>query len=547
MRQWLKRIGARVGLGLALMTLIMVPPAAAQQDEPDDAPFVTGLNFEAEQVYRSFPTVETYRAFLPPRVDLSLHMPPVGSQGSQSSCVAWATSYGARGYYENRRLGLTSNNSAPPFSPAFIYNQIKEEDEDCDAGTMISDALNLMKRVGTVPMADFPYDPRRCKRQPDAKLASSARDFRIQDWKKLEAQKLDDIKGQLYAGNPVIIGMLVNDAFTELKGDRVFSDNRRNGGGHAMVVVGYDDQKQAFKLFNSWGRKWGDQGYGWVAYDAFRTRTRSAFVMQVAAAPPAPPPAPRPTPATPTEAPKPAPKPTPKPVVSPPPADPARVNTLLESVGCADLRANRDDGGRWTVQGVVGAATDRDRVMGKLRDELGIAEAKLDLTVMPWPQCEAYKTFSPALGKSAGLSLRIRGANGNRPTLLQGEPLVLDVTVPSFPSHLYIIYLQAGGDAVFLHTPAANGGRSLPAGSSVILGDGREGRPAFTIGAPYGDEMILAIASPQPLFTSEPDQSMTEREFLTLFRRALLGHGARALGGSDMAAASYIRLVTRAR
>ena len=38
-------------------------------------------------------------------------------------------------------------------------------------------------------------------------------------------------------------------------------------GGHAMVIVGYDDRKQAFKLINSWSTDWGKKGFGWVSYD----------------------------------------------------------------------------------------------------------------------------------------------------------------------------------------------------------------------------------------------------------------------------------------
>jgi C1A family cysteine protease len=49
--------------------------------------------------------------------------------------------------------------------------------------------------------------------------------------------------------------------------------------GHALVAVGYDDDKKikntlcnketkgAFLIRNSWGTNWGDKGYGWIPYD----------------------------------------------------------------------------------------------------------------------------------------------------------------------------------------------------------------------------------------------------------------------------------------
>jgi C1A family cysteine protease len=37
-------------------------------------------------------------------------------------------------------------------------------------------------------------------------------------------------------------------------------------GGHCVVAVGYDDEKQLFKCRNSWGTDWGDKGYFYMPY-----------------------------------------------------------------------------------------------------------------------------------------------------------------------------------------------------------------------------------------------------------------------------------------
>jgi C1A family cysteine protease len=37
-------------------------------------------------------------------------------------------------------------------------------------------------------------------------------------------------------------------------------------GGHAICVVGYNNQKDLFKFKNSWDRVWGDGGYGYLPY-----------------------------------------------------------------------------------------------------------------------------------------------------------------------------------------------------------------------------------------------------------------------------------------
>jgi C1A family cysteine protease len=37
-------------------------------------------------------------------------------------------------------------------------------------------------------------------------------------------------------------------------------------GGHAMNIIGYDDEKQIFICANSWGVGWGDKGFCYMPY-----------------------------------------------------------------------------------------------------------------------------------------------------------------------------------------------------------------------------------------------------------------------------------------
>ena len=39
-------------------------------------------------------------------------------------------------------------------------------------------------------------------------------------------------------------------------------------GGHAIVIVGWDDNKRAWRIKNSWGTGWGEGGYAWIKYGA---------------------------------------------------------------------------------------------------------------------------------------------------------------------------------------------------------------------------------------------------------------------------------------
>ena len=50
-------------------------------------------------------------------------------------------------------------------------------------------------------------------------------------------------------------------------------------GGHAMVVIGYDDGLKAFEVMNSWGKGWANQGFVWIRYDDFAKYCKYAYQL----------------------------------------------------------------------------------------------------------------------------------------------------------------------------------------------------------------------------------------------------------------------------
>jgi len=291
----------------AVAAVVMAQTASAQGPR-----FATGLDFADAATYQGIPLASTpLMGVLPPSVDMSRGFPTPGDQGSQSSCVAWAVAYALKSYQEGIEHHWTLD-ADHTFSPAFIYNQIHHS-TDCKGGTSLVDALNMLRRDGVPPLSSFPYVKDSCSAQPSAAVKQMARSFSIADWRRVNVQDETEIKNNLSAGFPVMLAIEVDDAFMNLKGDAVY--NKFVGpsrGGHAIVAVGYDDQRQAVKLLNSWGTGWGDDGFGWVSYPTIRAIAREGYVAQdivtntpppvdssvPAFTPPEPGPTPTPTPPT---------------------------------------------------------------------------------------------------------------------------------------------------------------------------------------------------------------------------------------------------------
>ncbi len=64
----------------------------------------------------------------------------------------------------------------------------------------------------------------------------------------------------IYA-SPVFKSLASADTFEET--EAAYKDSAIN---HIVIIVGWDNKKQAWLIRNSWGKNWGDDGYGWIKF-----------------------------------------------------------------------------------------------------------------------------------------------------------------------------------------------------------------------------------------------------------------------------------------
>jgi Papain family cysteine protease len=244
--------------------------------------------FEKANIYESLSDDSTKNP-LPEAVNLQKYAPSVGNQGSQGSCVAWSSAYGARTIAEAARTGEDPNSLK--FSPSFLYNQIGLE--NCE-GSYIIKAMDFMTKSGAVPYSEFPYNDKDCTSQPDQHLLEEARQHVMRGFNRLtpgdrnNAVDLRAIKENLSQGAPVVIGMMVGGSYMQaMSGQDLWTPsaddrNMMGFGGHAQCVVGYDDRKYggAFLIMNSWGPEWGNNGFAWVRYPDFKYFVREAYGLE---------------------------------------------------------------------------------------------------------------------------------------------------------------------------------------------------------------------------------------------------------------------------
>ena len=502
----------RVWIGAAAVALACGGGLAAQA-QPATAPakaaptrFPTGLLPLPPEDYARLPKLATFRAWVPRKVDLSPLFPTPGNQYPEPNCTAWATTYSALGFLRGLELGHRPDAASDEPSPAYVYNRLRPPGSSCTLPTFITDALKLLKSEGTVSFADYPDDPSQCETPAPAELMARASVQRLGDWQSIRREQpanwhspvvIDDIKGALFRRQPVVFAMPAVSDFMSFAGDGIYTHTLpEDSNWHAMTLVGYDEDRQAFRIINSWGTTWGDGGYAWISYDTFKRLVGEAYALENPANPPA-------GPATPDN-------------LSPR----AALDTQIANLPCGVALAS-ESGSHIRLTGFAGDEAALDTLHKAM---LAVdVHGKWDMDFHPWPQCEAEMTLATPL-HAGGVHLEAETATGaarsGDPVVMQaGETFGFAAETTAARPYLSIIYLQADGTAVALYQ-----GRPDPDGGGhrrVSIGTGGEKQVRFAVGEPFGPEMVIAIASAQPLFGAELATYGTERQFLSGLRARL--------------------------
>jgi len=263
----------------AILALSLACAAAAFSQ-----PFGTGLIAE-DDISSKIPKRAALRTKsltenVPKSCSLKRYAPAVLRQKG-GTCVGWATAYAARTISEAAANGWTDQAviDRESYSPYFTY-RLSRWNADCEAGSQISNALKEMKRVGAIKRNDAPDA---CLSNVSDGMRSKAAEHRIKEYFTTfdgydkPKDKIDRAKKAISEGKPVVIAMDVDYNF--MRKFKVWNGflSAAGAGGHAMCVVGYDDDMYggAFEIMNSWGKKWGDKGFAWIRYDDFGKNVRS--------------------------------------------------------------------------------------------------------------------------------------------------------------------------------------------------------------------------------------------------------------------------------
>jgi C1A family cysteine protease len=204
----------------------------------------------------------------PGQTDLRPFCSPVENQGNLGSCTAQALV----GNLEF--LKFKSLKKLIQFSRLFLYynERVVHNTTNTDSGASLRDGIKSLRKLGDCTENLWPYTISQFALKPPLSAYDNALQYQITSYYRLHS--LDEMKHTLSAGWPFVFGFVVYESFESSitaqtgivplpkKGEKVL-------GGHAVLAVGYSDDKKWVIVRNSWGSEWGDKGYCYMPYAYF--------------------------------------------------------------------------------------------------------------------------------------------------------------------------------------------------------------------------------------------------------------------------------------
>ena len=200
-------------------------------------------------------------------IDLRSKFTPVYNQEELGSCTANAVA----GIYQFDEIKQDSN----LFMPSRLYIYYNERDIEgtinYDSGATIRDCIKTINKQGVCDEKIWPYDISKFKMKPSNDCYIEGRKNYSLEYNQL-VQNIEQLKSSLKNNKPIIFGCSVYESFESEKVKNtgiihIPKDNERLLGGHAIVLVGFNNEKKWFIFRNSWGSDWGDNGYGYIPYE----------------------------------------------------------------------------------------------------------------------------------------------------------------------------------------------------------------------------------------------------------------------------------------
>lgn len=208
-------------------------------------------------------------------VDLRLYCSPIEDQGNLGSCTGNAIA-GSIELIDKR------NSRTLDVSRLFIYyyERLLEGSINYDSGAYIRDGIKACYTYGAPVESLWPYNISKFRTPPTAAAITDAAKRKVTSYQR--AIDYNAVMDALNSGYSVVVGFSVYSSFESVAvartGNMPYPNTKKEKllGGHAVLIVGYNKNRNVFIVRNSWGAGWGDRGYFYMPFQVIQNTSMSS-------------------------------------------------------------------------------------------------------------------------------------------------------------------------------------------------------------------------------------------------------------------------------
>jgi hypothetical protein len=229
---------------------------------------------ETEESKKDFPkfSVKSLDPTQWQETDLQWYNAPIWDQGATSSCVGHGTTAGMQYAYAQSGRKLVE------YNPFFTYGMVNN---GRDAGAMVSDALKALMQYGTCPHSDL-QPGMMFQHQFPPSAFTDALQYKLEN--AFHCETFEDICSAISLGFVCPLGIYVDHNFGNLDSEGVSPLPQMGaGGGHCILGMGLKKSTRygwVIKIQNSWGQRFGMNGFSYIHKGHFQIMQPDAFAVQ---------------------------------------------------------------------------------------------------------------------------------------------------------------------------------------------------------------------------------------------------------------------------
>lgn len=193
--------------------------------------------------------------------------------------------------------------------------------------------------------------------------------------------------------------------------------------------------------------------------------------------------------------------------------------------GCGPLVVEASDAGTYAIAGYLAQGRTASLLAPEVKELFDRHAVELRVTEVEPNLCAALDAIAlaPSAGDSGDAMILRGGTGAGTDSFLSGDHLVIEIPPRDEDRYIAVDYFQHNGEVLHLRPGGGARAQLLKAKQPLVLAD-----PNWQIGEPFGQDMVVVLTSPRPLFDAERPFLETADDYVAALKARQAGGDVRA-------------------